>query len=185
MWLTGFDAPATSTIYLDKPMRNHTLMQTIARANRVFQGKQAGEIIDYIGVFRNLQEALAIYGSGSGGGVEPATSRSSPRRSRPRSSAEMLAEIEAFAAGHGVDLRKGIGVAGFDWVAWLAEAAEKILVSDDVRRGFLARADMCASAVEGGQAAPGRHRRPAADVGDRAARAAGADGDRQAPTSPG
>ena len=71
MWLTGFDAPATSTIYLDKPMRNHTLMQTIARANRVFQGKQAGEIIDYVGVFRNLQEALAMYGSGSGGGVEP------------------------------------------------------------------------------------------------------------------
>lgn len=55
MWLTGFDAPATSTIYLDKPMRNHALMQTIARVNRVFQGKQAGEIIDYIGVFRNLQ----------------------------------------------------------------------------------------------------------------------------------
>ena len=68
MWLTGFDAPATTTIYLDKPMRNHTLMQTIARANRVSQGKQAGEIIDYIGVFRNLQEALAVYGSGSGGG---------------------------------------------------------------------------------------------------------------------
>jgi len=55
MWLTGFDAPATSTIYLDKPMRNHALMQTIARVNRVFQGKQAGEIIDHIGVFRNLQ----------------------------------------------------------------------------------------------------------------------------------
>ena len=71
MWLTGFDAPATSTIYLDKPMKNHTLMQTIARANRVFQDKEAGEIIDYIGVFRDLQEALAIYGSGSGGGVEP------------------------------------------------------------------------------------------------------------------
>jgi type I restriction enzyme, R subunit len=61
MWLTEFDAPATSTIYLDKPMRNHTLMQTIARANRVFQGKQAGRIIDYIGVFRNLQQAFAIY----------------------------------------------------------------------------------------------------------------------------
>src|SRR5690606_16554971 len=71
MWLTGFDAPATSTIYLDKPMRNHTLMQTIARANRVVAGKQAGEIIDYIGVFRNLQDALALYGSGYGGGVEP------------------------------------------------------------------------------------------------------------------
>ena len=51
MWLTGFDAPAISTIYLDKPMRNHTLMQAIARANRVFKGKQSGAIIDYIGSF--------------------------------------------------------------------------------------------------------------------------------------
>ena len=62
MWLTGFDAPSTSTIYLDKPMRGHTLMQTIARANRVFPDKDNGLIVDYIGVFRNLEKALAIYG---------------------------------------------------------------------------------------------------------------------------
>ena len=71
MWMTGFDAPACSTIYLDKPMRNHTLMQTIARANRVFGDKVNGLIVDYIGVFRNLQRALAIYGSAAGGGVAP------------------------------------------------------------------------------------------------------------------
>src|SRR5512136_30511 len=70
MWLTGFDAPSCSTIYLDRPMRNHTLMQTIARANRVFGEKINGLIVDYIGVFRNLQQALAIYGSASGGGVQ-------------------------------------------------------------------------------------------------------------------
>ena len=70
MWMTGFDAPSCSTIYLDKPMRNHTLMQTIARANRVFGEKVNGLIVDYIGVFRDLQKALAIYGSASGGGVE-------------------------------------------------------------------------------------------------------------------
>ena len=68
MWMTGFDVPSCSTIYLDKPMRNHTLMQTIARANRVFPGKHSGLIVDYVGVFRNLQKALAIYGSASGGG---------------------------------------------------------------------------------------------------------------------
>lgn len=82
MWLTGFDAPATSTIHLDKPMRNHTLMQTIARANRVAQGKEAGEIIDYIGVFRDLQKALAIYGSASGGGVEERDFPVAPKRSK-------------------------------------------------------------------------------------------------------
>jgi type I restriction enzyme R subunit len=144
MWLTGFDAPATSTIYLDKPMRNHTLMQTIARANRVFQGKKAGEIIDYVGVFRNLQEALALYGSGSGGGVEPGDLPVEAKEAQAKDLAEMLSEMDRYGANQGVDLRKGIGVAGFDWVAWLAEAAERILVSEDVRRGFLTRADMCA-----------------------------------------
>ena len=64
MWMTGFDVPSCSTIYLDKPMRNHTLMQTIARANRVFPDKNNGLIVDYVGVFRDLQKALAIYGSG-------------------------------------------------------------------------------------------------------------------------
>ena len=65
MWMTGFDVPACSTIYLDKPQRNHTLMQTIARANRVFKDKVNGLIVDYIGIFRNLERALAIYAEGT------------------------------------------------------------------------------------------------------------------------
>jgi type I restriction enzyme R subunit len=67
MWLTGFDAPSCSTVYLDKPMRNHTLMQTIARANRVFPGKHSGLIVDYANVFASLEKALAIYGAGKNG----------------------------------------------------------------------------------------------------------------------
>jgi type I restriction enzyme R subunit len=67
MWLTGFDAPSCSTVYLDKPMRNHTLMQTIARANRVFPGKHSGMIVDYANVFTSLEKALAIYGAGKDG----------------------------------------------------------------------------------------------------------------------
>lgn len=63
MWITGFDAPSVSTIYLDKPLKNHTLMQTIARANRVFGEKTAGSIVDYIGVLTNLKKALAVYAS--------------------------------------------------------------------------------------------------------------------------
>ena len=62
MWITGFDVPSISTIYLDKPMKNHTLMQTIARANRRADGKTSGVIVDYVGVFQNLQKALAVYG---------------------------------------------------------------------------------------------------------------------------
>ncbi|MFD3305908.1 type I restriction endonuclease subunit R [Alteromonas macleodii] len=64
MWLTGFDAPSVSTLYLDKPMRGHTLMQTIARANRVYEGKSAGQIVDYINIFSALQQALGLYGGG-------------------------------------------------------------------------------------------------------------------------
>lgn len=61
MWLTGFDVPTLSTLYLDKPLKNHTLMQAIARANRVAAGKTNGMIVDYIGVFKNVEKALALY----------------------------------------------------------------------------------------------------------------------------
>jgi type I restriction enzyme R subunit len=73
MWLTGFDAPTLSTLYLDKPMKDHTLMQTIARANRVSSWKinkiekKNGEIIDYYNVFRNMRKALKDYAQGQEG----------------------------------------------------------------------------------------------------------------------
>jgi len=73
MWLTGFDAPTLSTLYLDKPMKDHTLMQTIARADRVtswkIDGKEKknGEIIDYYNVFRNMRRALRDYAQGQDG----------------------------------------------------------------------------------------------------------------------
>jgi type I restriction enzyme R subunit len=76
MWLTGFDAPTVSTLYLDKPMKDHTLMQTIARANRVTdfsintKPKKNGLIVDYYNVFRNLKKAFASYGGGSIGNGE-------------------------------------------------------------------------------------------------------------------
>ncbi|HEY6781422.1 MAG TPA: type I restriction endonuclease subunit R, partial [Thermoleophilaceae bacterium] len=65
MWMTGFDVPSCSTIYLDRPMRNHSLMQTIARVNRIFPNKEAGLIVDYVGVFRHLETALAIWAAGA------------------------------------------------------------------------------------------------------------------------
>lgn len=71
MWLTGFDVPTLSTLYLDKPMKDHTLMQTIARVNRVAEGKANGLIVDYYNVFRNMKKALASYGGGKGGGLVP------------------------------------------------------------------------------------------------------------------
>lgn len=67
MWLTGFDVKSLSILYLDKVLKEHTLMQTIARANRVYEGKNNGLIVDYIGVLKNLREALSKYGKGGGG----------------------------------------------------------------------------------------------------------------------
>jgi len=77
MWLTGFDAPTLSTLYLDKPMKDHTLMQAIARPNRVTSWKingvekKIGEIIDYYNVFRNMRRALKDYAQGQKGQTEP------------------------------------------------------------------------------------------------------------------
>ena len=70
MWLTGFDVPSLSTLYLDKPMKGHTLMQAIARANRVFQGKPCGIIVDYVNVFKYMQMALSEYASNDDEGTE-------------------------------------------------------------------------------------------------------------------
>lgn len=69
MWVTGFDCPTISTLYLDKILKEHTLMQTIARANRVSESKYNGLIVDYIGIFKALQKALAIYGEPTDGGT--------------------------------------------------------------------------------------------------------------------
>lgn len=75
MWLTGFDVKSLSILYLDKVLKEHTLMQTIARANRVYEGKNNGLIVDYIGVLKNLREALSKYGKGGGegGNTNPGT----------------------------------------------------------------------------------------------------------------
>ena len=72
MWLTGFDVKNLSTLYLDKPMKGHTLMQAIARANRVYPGKPCGIIVDYVNVFKYMQQALSQYAVGDDGTEFPA-----------------------------------------------------------------------------------------------------------------
>jgi type I restriction enzyme R subunit len=70
MWLTGFDAPALHTMYLDKPMKGHNLMQAIARINRVYKDKPGGLVVDYLGVAAALRDALQTY-TISGGKGQP------------------------------------------------------------------------------------------------------------------
>jgi len=134
MWITGFDVPTCSTIYLDKPMKNHTLMQTIARANRVAPGKQAGLIVDYVGVFRNLKEALAIYAKPRPG-VE-----TDPIKEKAQLLAELKAALDkalAFAAERGVDPEAVIAAQGFERAAKIRQAAEALLGTDEAKREFL------------------------------------------------
>jgi type I restriction enzyme, R subunit len=137
MWMTGFDAPSCSTIYLDKPMRNHTLMQTIARANRVFGEKNNGLIVDYIGVFRNLQEALAIYGSASGGGIEEGDTPVKDKSALIEQLRGAIAETLAFCAARGVQLNKlDTTQDNFERTRRWDEAVEAILLADESKRTF-------------------------------------------------
>ena len=139
MWVTGFDVPSCSTIYLDKPLRNHTLMQTIARANRVFQDKVNGLIVDYVGVFRDLQKALAIYAGGGkvgGGGPTPVEKKAELVAMLKKT----IGEAVDFCKHRGVDVDAILRAKGLDRVKWLQDAREAILVNDDSKKQFLALA---------------------------------------------
>ena len=132
MWLTGFDSPSTSTVYLDKPMRNHALMQTIARANRVFPDKDNGLIVDYVGVFRNLENALAIYGAG------PADD--APIRPKDELVAELesaLAEVIEFCTANDIDIAELENASGFEFIALQKAAVEALLIDEQTRRQFV------------------------------------------------
>jgi type I restriction enzyme R subunit len=144
MWITGFDVPCCNTIYLDKPMRNHTLMQTIARANRVFRDKLNGLIVDYVGVFRNMQKALAIYGSGAGGGVGEGECPVKLKAFLVAKLREKVAETEGFLKGRGVELEKLLGADPFDYIARRDAAVEAILVSDESKKQYLGLANWVA-----------------------------------------
>lgn len=135
MWMTGFDAPSVSTIYLDRPMKNHTLMQTIARANRVFPEKENGLIADYVGVFRNLEKALAIYGAGNAG--------DSPIEIVDELAVELdgaVRDITGFCADLGVDLGEIRDTGGFEYIAKRDAAVEALLVDEKTRTDFIVKA---------------------------------------------
>ena len=140
MWMTGFDVPSCSTIYLDKPMRNHTLMQTIARANRVFGDKENGLIVDYVGIFRNLEKALAVYGTGSGGRVEPGDSPVADKSQLVEELRKALSFATEFCRSVGCEPEAIRQAAGLNKIALLTEAVDAVLVSDESKRGFLALA---------------------------------------------
>ncbi len=135
MWLTGFDAPSCSTVYLDKPMRNHTLMQTIARANRVFPGKHSGVIVDYANVFASLEKALAIYGAGKDG--------KSPVKDKQQLVEELrksVVDATDFCATHKVMLSEieATAIGSMARLARIQDGMNALISPDPLRRDFFA-----------------------------------------------
>ena len=133
MWLTGFDAPSLHTMYLDKPMRGHGLMQAIARVNRVFKDKPGGLVVDYLGLANDLRQALVTYTESGGTG---------------RTAIDKDEAVEAMLEKHGVCCAL---FHGFDWSKWttgtpqerlglLPPAQEHILAQENGR-------DRCLQAV--------------------------------------
>ena len=137
MWMTGFDVPSLSTIYLDKPMRNHTLMQTIARANRVFLDKANGLIVDYVGVFRDLQKALAIYGSGSGGGIEEGDTPVQDKSELVALLKQAVVDAVMFCQEQGVDPQEIAAVKGIERVRLLDAAEDALVANDEIKKKYL------------------------------------------------
>lgn len=134
MWLTGFDVKPLAAMYFDKPMKAHSLMQAIARANRVADGKSNGLIVDYIGVVKALRRALADYtrNPGEGPGNEPILDK---ERLLARIG-ELLDSIVAFLAGCGFDLDGLMCAEGFERIAKVKDAANAVSVNDETRKRF-------------------------------------------------
>ena len=146
MWLTGFDAPSLHTMYVDKPMRGHGLMQAIARVNRVFRDKPGGLVVDYLGLAHELKQALATYTESGGTGGR--------RSIRTRPSRVMLEKYEVCC---------GL-FHGFDWSEWmigtpaerlrlLPPAQEHILAQEDGKDRLLRRRARAVAGVRAGGAA--------------------------------
>ncbi len=139
MWLTGFDVPSLSTLYLDKPLKAHTLMQAIARANRVSEGKNNGMIVDYCGILKNLRKALATFAGtdddghgGNGGEIEPAK----PDEELLNDLCEAIVFVRAFLRERNVSLDDIIGQTGFARNAAILAAKEAANENDKTRKHF-------------------------------------------------
>ncbi len=139
MWLTGFDVPSLSTLYIDKPLKAHTLMQAIARANRVSEGKNNGLIVDYCGILKNLRKALATFAGagdngrgGSGGGVDPGR----PMEELLDELGEAIGLVRSFLDQRNASLDEIQSQTGFERNAAIVRAKEAANENDETRKRF-------------------------------------------------
>lgn len=130
MWLTGFDAPCLNTMYIDKPMKDHNLMQAIARVNRVFKDKPGGLIVDYIGIATNLKKALGFYAESGGKGV--------PAETHQKAVEIMLEKLEVVRGIlYGFDYSAFFSSAVKDKLSLILQAEDFILGLDDGKNRFI------------------------------------------------
>ena len=130
MWLTGFDVPSLHTMYLDKPIKGHSLMQAIARVNRVYSDKPGGLVVDYLGVAADLKKALAFYGDSGG--------RGDPAKTQEQAVEIMHEKLELVdSIMHGFDYREYFSADTSRKLSIILEAEEFILGLDDGKKRFL------------------------------------------------
>ena len=137
MWLTWFNVPSMSTIYLDKPIKNHSLMQAISRANRVYEWKNNWLIVDYVWVFKDLQKALAVYASDISDWWEDWSIW--PINSKDELIKELelvLNEIDKFCNKLSITLEDMIKAEGFQISLFLKDYVNKIVVNEETKKQF-------------------------------------------------
>lgn len=134
MWLTGFDVKSLANIYLDKPLKAHTLMQTIARANRVCDGKSNGLIIDYIGVVKALREALADYTKNKNG--DTSNNPAPDKEELIKKVLDTINSIDKYMAEYGFALKSLVKAADFEKLALVEAGANAMCTSTEVKRRF-------------------------------------------------
>ena len=134
MWLTGFDVKTLSCLYIDKPMKAHTLMQTIARANRVAEGKTNGLVVDYIGIVKALKQALADYTANAKGleGNDPTIDKEKLIKNVD----ETIAATREFLKEHGIDLQELIDAESFMKLSKLKTAADAMCATVEIRKSY-------------------------------------------------
>jgi type I restriction enzyme R subunit len=136
MWLTGFDVECLATLYIDKPMKAHNLMQAIARPNRVFPGKDCGVIVDYNGMLKSLREALAQYALGDEDEAGGAGGIVAPIEELVASLLQAIEAAEKHLLGLGFDPTRLHGATGFDRIEALRDAVDALYTSDEAKRRF-------------------------------------------------
>lgn len=141
MWITGFDVPSLSTLYIDKPLKSHTLMQAIARANRINEGKNNGLIVDYIETYTALLDALSLYGAGGGekptGGDEKPEPPVKPNDELIGQLEETIVATELFLQDEvGFDLNELVTADGLHKLAAMEKAVNAVYTNDETKRKF-------------------------------------------------